>query len=66
MLDDYKDVTSECGKGLKQLHSPSLIENMRNNLRRNKEEVARLEEVIELLEKNPETQRILELLGKTR
>jgi hypothetical protein len=43
--------------------SASLLENTKQQLEKAKIEVLRLEELVSLLEANPETQRIMELLA---
>jgi hypothetical protein len=53
----------EVGSIGSQLRVPNLKENVENQLLRSKKETQRLEELLRLLEQNPETQRILELMG---
>jgi hypothetical protein len=47
-----------------QIQMPSLRDNLSNQLKRAQAEVSRLEELITLLDQNPEVNRIMELLGR--
>lgn len=55
-----RELANTCESHLGNL---TLKESLNNQLNRAKAEVARLDEVIQLLDKNPEVQRIMELLG---
>lgn len=52
---------SKCAQN--QLRMPSLKENLHAQLQRANAEVGRLTQLISLLDANPDTQRILELMG---
>jgi hypothetical protein len=60
----YNDCGSADMQIAKEVRMPSLRENMHYELEQARKNVARLEELTRLLEANPETQRILELLGR--
>ena len=46
------------------INQPSLRQNLEIQLKRHVEDAQRIRELLDLMDRNPETQRILELLGR--